>query len=507
MIRLEKITKTFPGVRALDEVSFVVHPGEVHCLCGENGAGKSTLMKVLAGVWHYPSYQGRILSGDETAEVELRFRNVKDASRAGIAIVHQELALFPEMSVIDNIFLAGDISRFDVLEKKKRCEAARRHFESLDLDLNLDAKVGDLSVGQKQRLEIARALLAKPAVLVLDEPTSALPEQDAGNLLKWIRKLADDGTACIYISHRMEEVFRIADRITVLRDGRTVWTKKADVIAQADVIEAMVGRPATDIYDHTPLPAGESILEVKDLEVIKNRRTILKVDDINVNKGEIVGIMGLMGSGRSCLLSAVMGSLNNVKVTGRFRGPLDDKDRLRNMPSHPGRAMKSGIFLIPEDRKLQALFLDENLVVNITNATLPRYKMMGYIDVLSMVNSSREKMERFSVKAPGERTVVKTLSGGNQQKVLFCRAADVAPQLLLLDEPTRGIDVGTKEAIYRQMESWTEMGWSILWSSSELQELLGISDRIYVLANGRITAEFTNRPFEETEIMAMAARA
>jgi D-xylose transport system ATP-binding protein len=498
MIQLDRITKTFPGVKALDEVSFEILPGEVHALCGENGAGKSTLMKVLSGVYPHGSYTGRIMRGDS----ELRFKGVQEAAAAGIAIVHQELALMPEMTVLDNLFLGKELQHLTLLDKLSQRQTATAHFAGLGFVLPLDILVKNLSIGQQQRLEIARALLAKPSVLVLDEPTSALPEDDAQALLTWIRKLADNGTACIYISHRMEEVFMISDRITILRDGCSVWTKSAKEVSRDDVVAAMVDRPPSDMYAHTSLPPGGQLCQIKNLRVEKGKREILAVDGLTVRRGEIVGLAGMMGAGRSCLLRTLMGSLRHAKVKGDFTD-LDGKEG--PLPSHPEEAIRKGLFLIPEDRKQEALFLDEDLVTNTTAANMGEFCKHGQVDRKAMGEATRARMKQFAVKAPSGQSLARTLSGGNQQKVLLCRAAEVNPGLLLLDEPTRGIDVGAKEAIYRQMEEWTRNGWGILWSSSELQELLGISDRVYVLANGRVTAHFDKRPFAEQEIMANAA--
>jgi D-xylose transport system ATP-binding protein len=503
MFKLEHITKTFPGVKALDDVSFTIVPGEIHALCGENGAGKSTLMKVLSGVWAHGTYTGRILrKDDDGSETELTFRTVGEASAAGISIVHQELALMPEMTVLDNLFLGQEKSRFGRLDQHGQRRVAEKHFAALGFNPPLDALVGTLSVGQQQRLEISRALLGNPSVIVLDEPTSALPEEDAANLLVWIRKLADEGTACIYISHRMEEVFKIADRVTVLRDGQSVWTKPAGETDISDVVQAMVDRPATDIYGHVPLEPGSVICKVQNLTVEKSRCRILEVEDLSVRKGEIVGLAGMMGAGRTCLLRTMVGSLTRARSTGRFTGPDGAAGPL---PNHPATAMKHGLFLIPEDRKGQALFLNESVTVNATAANMDKFCRRGRINPGAMREATLDRVDQFSVKTASVDTVIRNLSGGNQQKVLLCRAAEVSPGLLLLDEPTRGIDVGAKDAIYRQMEAWTREGWGILWSSSELQELLGISDRIYVLANGRVTAHFNERPFVEHDVMSNAA--
>jgi D-xylose transport system ATP-binding protein len=503
MFRLDQITKTFPGVKALDDVSLTIVPGEIHALCGENGAGKSTLMKVLSGVYPHGSYTGRILRKDEDgSETELAFRTVGEASAAGISIVHQELALMPEMTVLDNLFLGQEKSRCGTLDHHGQRQVAKEHFAALGFNPPLDALVGTLSVGQQQRLEIARALLGKPSVLVLDEPTSALPEDDAANLLVWIRKLAKEGTACVYISHRMEEVFTISDRVTVLRDGQSVWTKPSAETGIDDVVQAMVDRPASDIYGHTPLEPGPVICQVKDLTVEKSRRRILEVKELTVRKGEIVGLAGMMGAGRTCLLRTLVGSLNHAKSNGSFAGP---DGVAGSLPDHPATAKEQGLFLIPEDRKGQALFLNESIITNTTAANMEKFCKGGRVNQRAMREATLERVSQFNVKTASADTVIRTLSGGNQQKVLLGRAAEVSPGLLLLDEPTRGIDVGAKEAIYRQMEAWTREGWGILWSSSELQELLGISDRIYVLANGHVTAHFNKRPFVEHDVMKNAA--
>ncbi len=506
MILLQNISKSFGRVTALDGVSFEIHPGEIHALCGENGAGKSTLMNILGGVWPYGSYSGKILERPRDAgkpDVELQFRTVHDATCARIALVHQELAIVPDMTVIDNLFLGNETAIAGVLTHARQRSVAKRHFAELKMPAPLDRPAGELGIGFQQKLEIARALLTNPEVLVLDEPTSALSADEAEALIEWIRDLARRGTACVYISHRMDEVFALADRITVLRDGRSIWTKHADETNSDEVIEAMVDRPASDVYAHTPLPAGDPVLDVRELRVSRDGRKVLCADDLVVREGEIVGLAGMMGAGRTCLLRCLAGALNDVHVAGSFRLPNDSE--AGTAPGHPREALVRGLFLMPEDRKTEALFMEENLETNITAASFEHYVNRGSVDRTRMQSTCAEHMKHYGVKAQGPDDMVASLSGGNQQKILFCRAAEVAPRLLLLDEPTRGIDIGAKDAIYRQMERWTRDGWSILWSSSELPELLGISDRIYVLANGRITAEFANRPFRDADIMAKAA--
>ena len=505
MILLENITKTFGSVKALDGVSFEVHPGEIHALCGENGAGKSTLMNILGGVWPHGTYTGgmRRRNDSRKRDIELRFRNVHDATQAHIALVHQELAIVPDMSVIDNLFLGNEMTFAGIITDSQQRSVAKRHFDELRLPAPLDIPARELSIGFQQKLEIARALLTDPEVLVLDEPTSALSSDEAESLIEWIRDLSRRGTACIYTSHRMQEVFALADRITVLRDGRSVWTRPATETTADEVIEAMVDRASTNIYAHDPLPAGSPVLEVKHLTVSRDGSKLLDIDRLVVHEGEILGLAGMMGAGRTCLLRSLVGALDRASVEGSYRGPNDEI--AGQPPKHPAEALTRGLFLTPEDRTLEALFMEDDIQTNITAATFERYVRDGAVDLQHIQSACSAHVADYGVKAPALTSCVASLSGGNQQKILFCRAAEVAPKLLLLDEPTRGIDIGAKAAIYRQMEEWTRQGWSIIWSSSELPELLGISDRIYVLAGGRISAEFTSRPFQDAQVMASAA--
>ncbi len=501
LLKLEGIRKCFPGVVALDQVDFDLRAGEIHALVGENGAGKSTLMKLLSGVHPFGSYEGRIVKEGK----ELRFRSLKDAGQAGIAIVHQELALIQDLSVLDNLFLGAESSRtLGFLDRNTQRSRAHALFAELGITLPLDGKVRELSIGKQQRLEIARALLGQPQVLILDEPTSALPEDEAAQLLEWIRELAGRGTACVYISHRMEEVFSLADRITVLRDGRSVWTRDRDQVKPDAVIAAMVDRPPSDLYGHTPCRPGKVALAVRDLRVLKHGHPILQVPELTVHTGEIVGLAGLMGAGRSCLLQVLAGAATSGSVV---QGEWHSGDgQWRSLPSSPAEAGKAGLFLIPEDRKQQALFLEESIASNIGWASLKRFRTPLGLDGAAVMQEAETQMKEFRVKAPNADVNVNTLSGGNQQKVLMGRAAMVAPKILLLDEPTRGIDVGAKNEIYRRMEAWTLEGWSILWASSELQELLGLSDRLIVLSQGNAVASFHQRPFDDQAVMAASTQ-
>lgn len=499
LLKLEGIRKCFPGVVALDEVNFDLQEGEVHALVGENGAGKSTLMKLLSGVYPSGCYEGRILMEGE----EVHFRSLKDARQAGIAIVHQELALVQELSVLDNLFLGAEPSfRLGALNRKQQRSKAERFLKALDLTFPLEELVRQLSIGKQQRLEIARALLHEPQVLILDEPTSALPEDDAAQLLQWIRDVANRGTACVYISHRMEEIYSIADRITVLRDGCSVWTRQRVAVDQEQVISAMVDRPPSDLYAHTPLQSDTVSVQVRDLQVMRKNRVLLQLPELTLHQGEIVGLAGLMGAGRSCLLQVLCGAAHaGTVVKGEWH--LGD-GKWKPLPSTPAEARQVGLFLIPEDRKQQALFLEEDLTTNMTCASVSEFKQTCWMDTPGMVAASEKQMQEFNVKAPHTGTGVKTLSGGNQQKVLMGRAALVTPRVLLLDEPTRGIDIGAKNEIYRRMEAWTQAGWTILWASSELQELLGLSDRLLVLNQGVAVESFSERPFDEQAVMTAA---
>ncbi len=501
LLKLEGIRKCFPGVVALDEVHLELNAGEVHALIGENGAGKSTLMKVLSGVYPHGSYEGRILKNGE----ELRFRSLRDASQAGVVLVHQELALLPELSVLDNLFLGAEIrGPLGFLKREAQQKKAEAHLQALELSLPLEQRVGLLSIGQQQRLEIARALLHDPEVLILDEPTSALPEDDAAQLLEWIRRLARKGTACVYISHRMEEIFQIADQVTVLRDGRSVWTRPREGVEVEAVIAAMVDRPPSDLYGHQPCEPGELVLALRGLRVVKSGGCVLSVPSLELRQGEILGLAGLMGAGRSCLLRLLSGALDaGTRVEGQCSL---DGEIWQDLPASPAEARRMGLFLVPEDRKGQALFLEESVAMNTVCASFSSFRRGPVLDHQAIQVQANELKDSFRVKTPSVEQQVKTLSGGNQQKVLMARAALVAPKLLLLDEPTRGIDVGAKDEIYRRMERWTREGWTILWASSELQELLGISDRVLVLAQGELRASFHERPFDEQAVMSAATR-
>jgi D-xylose transport system ATP-binding protein len=504
ILNLQQIRKTFPGVVALDSVDLSVYPGEVHAICGENGAGKSTLMKVLSGVYPHGTFAGSITYNNK----DVQLHSLAEARSAGIALVHQELALLPELSVLDNLFLGQEPrSIWGTIDRRQQQEQALQHFANLNLDLPLYARVHSLSIGQQQRLEIARALLSNPQVLVLDEPTSALPEDDAQQLLEWIRNLAEQGTACLYISHRMDEVFAISQRITVLRDGHSIWSKAAAEVSESDVIRAMVDRPLDQLFPYRTRPLGKRALQVDQLQVRKSGKPILQLEHFSIRAGEIIGLAGMMGSGRSCFMMSLVGGLTGCHATGTLHCPSQTDDLVSSpMPASPQQARQAGVFMIPEDRKNQALLLNDRIIDNMLLANMTDYGHLTGLQQAAMHRDARTGMDGFRIKAPSYSSRAGQLSGGNQQKILLARAALAAPRVLLLDEPTRGIDVGAKADVYQHMLTWAEQGWAIIWCSSEMPELLGISDRILVFADGQAHPDLLERPFSQEHVMHLASQ-
>ena len=496
LLEMINITKEFPGVKALDGVTFDLHKGEFHALVGENGAGKSTLMKVLSGVYPYPEYGGEIhIEGDEK-----RFRSVREAEDAGVAIIFQELSLVKELSVGENIFLGREPARFGVINWNDLYHRAARLLKELNLPLDPRTPVGNLGIGQQQLVEIAKALSQNARILVLDEPTAALTESEVEILFGILKNLKERGVGMIYISHKLEEVFTLSDRITVLRDGRTVGTEPTTALDKNKVISQMVGREVENIFPEAVHERGEVVLEVKGLTAkdpdVPGKKL---VDDVSftVRKGEVLGIAGLMGAGRSELLMSIFGA--QAERSGEI---FVDGKQVR--VDSPADAIRHGIGFVTEDRKRFGLILDQTILNNLTLAALKR------ISGKFVTNSSREisaagaPMQNLRIKAGSVMTVAGTLSGGNQQKVVLGKWLLTAPKVLFLDEPTRGIDVGAKQEIYAQINRLAETGLAIVLVSSELPEVLGLSDRILVLHEGRATGEFTRAEATPEKVMAAA---
>lgn len=495
-LEMRNITKSFPGVRALDGVSFDLHRGEVHALVGENGAGKSTLMKVLGGVYPHPEYGGEIL----IEGAPQRFANVRDAEKVGIAVIYQELSLVREMTVGENIFLGREPKRFGVIRWDELYRRARSLLDDLHLPIDPHTPVRLLGIGQQQLVEIAKALSHDAQVLVLDEPTAALTDSEVETLFGILQSLRERGVGMIYISHKLDEVFRISDRITVLRDGKTVGTNPTSQWTESEVIARMVGRDVGDIFPTVAHQMGQVIFEARNITVTDPDAHKRLVDDFSfsVRSGEVLGIAGLMGAGRSDLLMAIFGAHAGA-VSGEVR--LDGK---RVQIKTPADAIKQGIGFVTEDRKRFGLVLDQTILNNMTLAGLRQISGRFVTSIDAESAAGERAMKDLRIKAKSVFTVAGTLSGGNQQKVVLAKWLLTKPRVLFLDEPTRGIDVGAKQEIYNQISALAKAGLAIVLVSSELPEVLGLSDRIIVLHEGRKTGEFTRENATPEAVMACA---
>ncbi|MDO3408359.1 sugar ABC transporter ATP-binding protein [Saccharibacillus sp. CPCC 101409] len=502
ILEMRGISKNFTGVKALSDVNFQVKKGEIHFLVGENGAGKSTLMKVLSGVYPYGTYEGDIVYEGTVQQ----FGKISDSVKTGIAIIYQELALFPDLSVYENIFAGNEVKRGGVIDWNETIIQAREMLRKVKLNVNPETLIRDLGVGKQQLVEIAKALSKDVKLLILDEPTAALNENDSENLLELLRELKNQGITCIMISHKLKEVIAIADKATVLRDGRTICTLDGSKgeITEAAIIKNMVGRDIEDIYPKRPdKRIGETILEVKNWTAYDSElgRNIVKNVDLHVNKGEIVGIAGLMGSGRTEFALSVFGNPRNYKLDGE----LFVDGRKRNF-KHTSDAIKAGIAYVTEDRKGDGLFLIQDIKSNVSAANLKGIAPGGVINDNEEVKVANDYKSSMAIKAPSVEQIVGNLSGGNQQKVSLGKWLFVGPELLILDEPTRGIDVGAKFEIYTIMNKLINQGMSIIMISSELGEVLGMSDRIYVMAEGRIKGEIAAEHADQEKIMQLATQ-
>jgi putative multiple sugar transport system ATP-binding protein len=503
ILEMKNITKEFPGVKALDDVSFRVAQGEIHCLVGENGAGKSTLMKVLSGVYPHGSYSGDILFGGKVQS----FSGISDSEKAGIAIIYQELALIPELTVYENIFLGHEIKNADgfTIDWNETIKKAIDALKKVRLDVNPAAKVKDYGVGKKQLIEIAKALSKEVKLLILDEPTAALNEDDCANLLALLRELKNHGVTCIMISHKLKEVIAVADTVTILRDGQTICTldaKKGEVSENA-LIKHMVGREINNIYPPRKHKISDEIMfEVKNWSAYNPKigRNILKDVNFKVKKGEIVGFAGLMGSGRTELALSLFGNPVGYQITGElfFKGK-------KKQFVHPQNALNAGMAYVTEDRKGNGLILIQDVRQNITLANLREIaNQAGVVDNNAEIKVANEYKTSLNIKTPSIEQKVSNLSGGNQQKVSLGKWLFTKPDILILDEPTRGIDVGAKYEIYTIMNELVQQGMSIIMISSELPEVLGMSDRIYIVSSGKITGELPIEEATQEKIMQLA---
>jgi rhamnose transport system ATP-binding protein len=475
ILRANGVSKSYAGVRALKNVSFDVRPGEVHALLGENGAGKSTLIKIMSGVYQ-PDLGSMFVNG-----AQVNFSSPDDARRAGVATIYQELLLFPELSVAENIFLGhaplAGAGRIDW--RAMRAEAARL-LDSLEIDdLSPDQIVGVLTVGNRQRVEILRALSHDARILIMDEPTAALTESDVTRLFDVVRRLKQRGVGIVYISHRLDEIFAIADRVTVLRDGAYVGSRDVADTNVGELVQMMVGRRLESLFPKTVAPIGAPVLEARDLV----RRPLTKGVSLTVRAGEIVGIAGLVGSGRSELAQTLFGMTPSESGDVRLNGESVRIDS-------PETARDKGIAYVPEDRGTQGLVRGMSVLHNFSLAALGSLSRAGFIDRAAERRMALEGVARFSVKTSSVDEIAGRLSGGNQQKIVLGKWLANNPKLLILDEPTRGIDVGAKAEIHRLMSQLAAQGVAILMISSELPEVLGMSDRVLVMREGRLVAEF-----------------
>lgn len=500
ILEMKGITKTFPGVKALSDVRFSVAKGEIHCLVGENGAGKSTLMKVLSGLYPHGSFEGEILLEGKPQ----RFRGVADSEKAGIAVIYQELALVPEMTVYENIVLGHEIRKGIAIDLNETIRKATDMLKRVRLDLNPSIRVKDLGVGKQQLIEIAKALSRDVSILILDEPTAALNEDDCDNLLKILGELKAQGVTCVMISHKLREVIRIADTVTVLRDGKTVCTldAKKDEVNEGTLIRHMVGREIDNIYPkRTQLPSEEVVLEIRNWGATDpgTGRKVLKQMNLKLKRGEILGIAGLMGSGRTELARSIFGNPDGYGLEGE----LLVKGTLRRFGG-PKDAILAGVAYASEDRKKNGLILIQDVMQNITLANLREISARGVLDSGKEIQAANHYRDALNIKTPSINQTVMNLSGGNQQKVSVAKWLFVEPDVLIFDEPTRGIDVGAKYEIYLIMNRLVEQGMSIIMISSELPEILGMSDRIYTVSSGRITGELAVGEATQEKIMRLA---
>jgi ABC-type sugar transport system ATPase subunit len=496
IIDIRAVTKRFPGVVALENVSFDVRPGELHAICGENGAGKSTLMKILSGV--YTEYEGELVVRGQPA----RFRGTRDAERTGVSIIHQELNLVEQLSAAANIFLGRELrTKLGLLDDRGMEAAAGKLLGELECTFDPRTPAGELRVGDQQLIEIAKAVSLEAEILIMDEPTSALTEAEVDRLYRVIARLRERGVTILYISHKMDEVFRLADRITVLRDGRLVKTLDRAGTKPGEITHLMVGREIESVHFDDVRQAGEEVLRVENLSLPwpgHARQWRLKDISFSLRRGEILGIAGLMGAGRTELLESIFGA-RSERIMGRI--VLDGRDvRFR----HPAEAKAAGVAMVTEDRKRLGLFAEMSVGENITICTLRDALAAGMISGGRERSMADDIVKRLSVRTSGVDARITSLSGGNQQKCIIGRWLLTKPKVLLLDDPTRGVDVGAKAELYRLMDKLCREGLGVIITSSELPELLTVSDRIIVLSEGRLTAEFRREEATEHKILEAA---
>jgi len=496
MLEIRSVSKSFSGIRVLHNVSFSIKPGEIHALMGENGAGKSTLMKILSGVYH--DYEGTLLLDGQP----LLLHSPTDAQRHGIAIIHQELSLIPELSVAENVFLGHEPKTpWGLLDRARMTRDTAALLQRLQVGLSPGRLVRDLRVGEQQIVEVAKALAPGARLLILDEPTSALSGPEIRHLFSVLAALKAQGVTMIYVSHKLEEIFALTDRITVLRDGEHVGTRDTGETTPAELIRMMVGRPVDDLFPKEEAQQGEEVLRVEGLSLRAGaeRGRGLHHVSFSLRRGEILGVAGLMGAGRTELLETLFGVPERARVSGRIQ--VDGRE-IR--PASPHEAITAGLALVTEDRKNQSLVMTFSVRQNVTLIALEKFERCGLIQCADEAAAVQNSISELHIKTADLETPVSALSGGNQQKVVLAKCLLAEPKVLLLDEPTRGIDVGAKAEIYALISQLARQGAGILMASSELPELLAMCDRILVLCEGRLTATLTRADATQERIMEAA---
>ena len=497
MLEAKHISKQFGGVMALSEVNLKLYPGKVNAIIGENGAGKSTLMKIFSGV--HTQYDGEIILNEK----KVRFNGTKDAEAAGIAIIHQELNLVPYLTITENIFLGSELTnRWGVLDKKLMQEKTKQLLERLNLDVHPDTRINSLKVGQQQLVEIAKALHIKADVIIMDEPTSAISDKEVDNLFSIIAQLRSEGKVIAYISHKLKELFAIADAYVILRDGQTVDAGDMKTVTQDQLIQKMTGRQLGFERSGKTIGDAPELLSVKNLSLshpLFKFRNVLDDISFSLHKGEILGVYGLMGAGRTEMLETIFG-LHSKNGSG-----IVNVNGMEVKIKSPSQAIAAGIALVPEDRKLHGLILNQTVKSNISITVLKRLERWGLL-----LNGAKEKelckdyIKQLAIKTTSDTAAAKSLSGGNQQKIVLAKWLATKPQVLLLDEPTRGIDINAKAEIYKLMKSLATQGMGIVMVSSELPEILAVSDRVIVLCEGQLTANIPIEKATETALLKYA---
>lgn len=497
LLEMRGITKTFPGVKALENVNLQVKAGEIHALMGENGAGKSTLMKVLSGVYPHGTYEGDILFKGNACE----FKDIRNSEELGIVIIHQELALIPQLSVAENIFLGNEQASRGIINWNETVVKTRELLKTVGLSESPNIHAGTLGVGKQQLVEIAKALSKEVKLLILDEPTAALNEEDSENLLNLMLAFKEQGLTSIIISHKLNEIMKVADSITILRDGKTIETLnvREDQITEDRIIKGMVGRDLTHRYPEREPNIGDILFEVKNWNVYhpqQSERRVIDEVSFHINRGEIVGIAGLMGAGRTELAMSIFGQSYGKKISGQLF-----KDGKETKLPDISKAIDEGIAYVTEDRKEYGLILMDDIKRNTTLANLHGISKWFVVDDYKEINEAEGFRKKLNIKTPSIHQKTGNLSGGNQQKVVLSKWIFTGPDVLILDEPTRGIDVGAKYEIYTIINQLAAQGKGILMISSELPELLGMCDRIYVMSEGRFTGEVPRAEASQETLM------